>query len=228
MKLFEKHILIVDDDEVLRALLSRVLEVAGCTVTSCRGVKDALSVFKTKVPDLVFLDLNMQEHDGFKFLTFRRQNKILASVPVIVLTGSTSKADLQRALELGADQYMTKPFESRIVLQKLRYIFHKKTDFSYRFPVESMPVLDAEIRGDLIEQSPGHFKIECLVKFAAEKSIQVLSDEYVKSEQGSSFVCRVDKRWVEIKEGLFRTNVTVVGLNFEEKSKLEKWQRGLS
>lgn len=227
MKLAGKQIMLIDDDEVLRTLLTRTLTVAGCTVYSCGSIKEALDQLKISAPDLVILDLNMPEHDGFSFLKFRFQSKLLAAIPVIVLSGTKNKADIQRALEMGADQFLEKPFESRIILQKLRYIFFSKERYTYRFPENSLPNVDAEIRGSIIEQAVGRLKVESQVKFNAGKPIQVCSDDYLKKE-GKPIVFKVDNQPVELKDGFFRTILTVVGLDANEKQHFEAWKKSLN
>lgn len=224
MRLTGKQIMLIDDDEVLRTLLTRTLTVAGCIVHSCSSVRSALNELKANTPDLVILDLNMPEHDGFTFLKFRFQNKVLAAIPVIILSGLKDKNEIRRALEMGADQFLEKPFESRLVLQKLRYIFFSKANFVYRFPTDTMPAIDGEVQGTIIEQTSGQLKVESQVKFHVGKSVQIHSEDYVKSE-GKPIVCKVDSRLVELKDGFFRTILNSIGLDPEDKKHFEDWQR---
>lgn len=226
-RLVNKQILIIDDDEVLRTLLTRVLTTAGCKVESCSSVKEALLKIDTNssVPDLIFLDLNMPDADGYSFLKFRRQKNSLFVIPVIVLSGTKKKDEIQLALELGADQFLEKPFEARLILQKMRFIFLTQEDLVFRFPDPLM--VDAEIHGDIVEQCLGHLKIESQVRFAPGKSVEIRSEDYIR-HQGASFIARVVNRLVEMKEGFFRTVVCPVGMDTEEKNRLEAWQRSSS
>ncbi len=227
MKLADKQIMLIDDDEVLRTLLTRTLNVAGCIVHSCNSIREALEQLKTNAPDLIILDLNMPEFDGFTFLKFRFMNKRLAAIPVIVLSGTKNKKAVQRALEMGADQFLEKPFESRIILQKLRYIFLSKTNFVFRFPENSLPLVKAEIEGSIIEQAIGRLKVESQVKFYPGKSIQLSSDDYLQKE-GKTIVARIDNHLSELKDGFFRTILSTVGLSSDEKKHFELWRRSLS
>ncbi len=227
MRLDNKQIMLVDDDEVIRTLLTRVLTTAGCVVRSCGSIRDALAQLKVDTPDLVILDLSMPEFDGFAFLKFRRQNKLLAAIPVIVLSGTKNKADIQRALEMGADQFLEKPFEARIILQKLRYIFFSQDNYVYRFPTNALPDIDAEVAGGIVAQSSGSFKVESQVKFHAGKSVQLVPEDYLKNE-GKPIVCKVANSPIELKDGLFRIVLSTTGLDANEKKQFEAWKRGLN
>ncbi len=227
MKFADRQIMLIDDDEVLRTLLTRVLTVAGCTVQACSSIKEALGQLKSSTPDLVILDLNMPEFDGFAFLKIRFQNKILSAIPVLVLSGTKNKADVQRALELGADQFVEKPLESRIILQKLRYIFSSKSQQVYRFPAGSSPSVEAEIQGVVVQQAIGRLRVESQAKFHPGKSLQISVDQYLKAS-GQPLVCKIDDAPTELNDGFYRTLLSVVGMEPNEKKHFESWQKSLS
>jgi len=98
---------VVDDDESVRVLLTRYLEMEGFLVDQVRDGGAALAVIAASRPDLVLLDLTLPAHDGLDILTRLRRD---SEVPVILLTARGSEADRILGLKLGADDYVVKPF----------------------------------------------------------------------------------------------------------------------
>ena len=100
-------VLVVDDDEAVRVLLTRYLEMEGYTVEQVSDGGSALAAIASSRPDLVLLDLMLPAQDGLDILTRLRRD---SDVPVILLTGRSSEADRILGLKLGADDYVVKPF----------------------------------------------------------------------------------------------------------------------
>jgi len=100
-------VLVVDDDEAVRVLLTRYLEMEGFTVEQVKDGGEALAAISATQPDLVLLDLMLPAQDGLDLLTRLRRD---SDVPVILLTGRSSEADRILGLKLGADDYVVKPF----------------------------------------------------------------------------------------------------------------------
>jgi signal transduction histidine kinase/DNA-binding response OmpR family regulator len=114
-------ILVADDLSDNVALLSRYLENEGyACLTASNGVK-ALAVTRAEMPDLVLLDVNMPVKDGFEALQEIRADPSIAHIPVIILTAARLEPiDMQYALSIGADDYITKPFDRRELLARIR------------------------------------------------------------------------------------------------------------
>jgi signal transduction histidine kinase/DNA-binding response OmpR family regulator len=114
-------ILIADDRPDNIALLSRYLENEGYKcITACNGA-EALIKMRTGIPDLVLLDVNMPVKDGFETLQEIRTDPAIGHIPVIILTAARLEpADMQHALNMGADDYITKPFDRRELLARIR------------------------------------------------------------------------------------------------------------
>lgn len=103
-------ILVIEDEELIRDTLVQLLETHNFLVSATGngriGVRSALS----EAPDLILCDIDMPEMDGFEVLQLLRQSTSTAAIPFIFLTAQSSKADFRRGMELGADDYLTKPF----------------------------------------------------------------------------------------------------------------------
>jgi DNA-binding response OmpR family regulator len=110
-------LLVVDDKANVREMLNDYLTAQGYRVVTAENGQDALYVARYEKPDLVLLDIMMPHLDGYQFLpAFRRES----NVPVILLTAKLDESDKVQGLELGADDYVTKPFGMRELLARVR------------------------------------------------------------------------------------------------------------
>lgn len=110
-------ILIIDDQQNLRAMLKDYFSEQGYRVITAKDGQEGLFVARYENPDLILLDIMMPKLDGYQFLqAFRKESQI----PVIVLTAKTEEADTVQGLELGADDYVLKPFRMRELAARVR------------------------------------------------------------------------------------------------------------
>jgi DNA-binding response OmpR family regulator len=115
------HILLVDDDALLRRSLALSLEQAGCRVSTEANAEDALALARRDRPDLVLLDIGLPGMDGLQALRLFED----LGAPVIFLTARRRELDEVLGLELGADDYITKPFEVDVVLARIRAVLRR-------------------------------------------------------------------------------------------------------
>ncbi|WP_017726614.1 response regulator transcription factor [Halalkalibacterium ligniniphilum] len=118
-----QRLLVVDDEESIVTLLQFNLEQSGYEVVTAMDGAAALHLAKTETFDLVILDLMLPEIDGLEVCKQLRQNKILT--PILMLTAKDDEFDKVLGLELGADDYMTKPFSPREVVARVRAILRR-------------------------------------------------------------------------------------------------------
>ena len=116
------HVLVVDDDESLRRLVEEYLVHHDLRVSAAASGAELLSALGSQVIDLVLLDLRLPGGDGMQLL---RQVRTQSQIPVIILTGRTEEADRVMGLELGADDYLTKPFSPRELLARIRTVLRR-------------------------------------------------------------------------------------------------------
>jgi DNA-binding response OmpR family regulator len=115
-------ILVVDDDPDLLSLVAFALAQAGFVVVKAVDVGTALAAFAAESPDLAILDINLPGGSGFDICeAIRRQSRI----PVMMLTARSEEKDLVRALDMGADDYLTKPFSPRTLLARVRALLRR-------------------------------------------------------------------------------------------------------
>ena len=117
-----KTILVVDDEPKITQLVRDYLERAGFGVLVAHDGKKALSLGKTEKPDAVILDLGLPQLDG---LDFTREFRKTSNAPIIMLTARAEESDKLIGLELGADDYMTKPFSPKELVARVRVVFRR-------------------------------------------------------------------------------------------------------
>jgi two-component system phosphate regulon response regulator PhoB len=132
-----EHILVVDDEEDIIELVSYNLAKAGYRVTSVTSGEDAIKSARSKLPDLVLLDLMLPGVDGLEVCNTLKRDHRTANIPVVMLTARGEEADIVSGLELGADDYITKPFSPRVLLARIKAVLRRKM----RAPTEEQAVI---------------------------------------------------------------------------------------
>src|SRR5512140_1651163 len=117
-----KNILVVEDEPKISQLVSDYLQRAGYGVQLAYDGKTALSHARTDSPDLIVLDLGLPQMDG---LDFTREFRKSSNAPIIMLTARSEESDKLIGLELGADDYITKPFSPKELVARVRVIFRR-------------------------------------------------------------------------------------------------------
>ena len=158
-----KKILVVDDEKKLATILKGYLEQAGFVVTTAYDGQAALTVFRHEKPALVLLDLNLPTIDG---LDVSRTLRKESNVPIIMLTARVEEADRLIGLELGADDYIVKPFSPREVVARVRAVLRRSEGEAT--PVEQFSAgelaLDLgkhslQVHGHRVELTPTEFDL---------------------------------------------------------------------
>jgi DNA-binding response OmpR family regulator len=117
------HILLVDDEEALRASLGYALAKEGYKVTTAADGRTALKLFHKEVPDVIILDLMLPQIDGME-LCWRI--RAFSKVPIIMLTAKDQPLDRTWGLEAGADEYITKPFNTGELLTRIKAVLDSR------------------------------------------------------------------------------------------------------
>jgi len=160
-----KHILVVDDDVLMRRSLSLHLQQAGFCTSTAGTAEDALAMARLEAPDLVLLDIGLPGIDGLEAMRQMRQE--LGAVPVIFVTARRRELDTILGLELGADDYLTKPFNPDVLLAHIRAVLRRVGESGTR-PGASVPI---EL-GDLVIDPGAH------TVTVAGKAVQLAAKEF--------------------------------------------------
>lgn len=121
------HILVVEDEQDLRDLLRYNLERDGFRVTCLVNGEQAVKFVRHETPDLVLLDLMLPGVDGLEVCRRIKSASDTQGIPIVMLTAKSEEADVVTGLELGADDYVTKPFSPRVLLARVRAILRRQT-----------------------------------------------------------------------------------------------------
>jgi len=124
--MYEK-ILVVDDIEDIRSLLQEALQASGYHTLEAADGREALSMIEAESPDLVILDIAMPVMSGFQVLRQLRKN---SDIPIIMLSARTDTVDKVESLELGADDYITKPFEIAEMTARVEAVLRRRKTIS--------------------------------------------------------------------------------------------------
>lgn len=146
-----RHILVVDDDPLLRRSLAFHLEQAGYRVDTAGSAEDALAFVRRVLPNLILLDISLPGMDGLEAL---RELRALHHIPVIFLTARRRGLDEVLGLELGGDDYITKPFDVDVLLAHLKAVLRR-----FDQPSEGLPLPQTLVVGDLTVDPATHIVI---------------------------------------------------------------------
>ncbi len=121
-----KSILIVEDDEDILELVRYNLAKEGYVVAEVRSGEEAMRFVDSKKPDLVVLDLMLPGLDGLEICKLIKSDEKTRNIPVVMLTAKGEESDIVIGLELGADDYITKPFSPRVLIARVRAVLRRK------------------------------------------------------------------------------------------------------
>jgi len=157
-----KTILVIEDEEFVRENILELLDAEGFEAFGAENGKIGFELAKVKVPDLILCDVMMPGLDGYGVLTALRQDSVLASIPFIFLTAKASKSDLRQGMELGADDYLTKPFTRAELLGAIGTRLKKQAAVEDRYYAELQQTkakLNYLIHNDSLTNLPNRFSL---------------------------------------------------------------------
>jgi DNA-binding response OmpR family regulator len=126
----KKHIFVIDDEKDIRAILKVNLENEGYFVSLFSSASEAAKGFESTTPDLIILDIMMEGKDGYEFCKDIRSDKKLKSVPIIFLSAKSEEFDKILGLELGGDDYITKPFSIKELRSRVKAVLRRSGEAS--------------------------------------------------------------------------------------------------
>lgn len=199
----KKHILLIEDDPDLRDLIEYNLHRDGYRVTVVETGEEGLRIAGREVPDLIVLDIMLPGIDGLEVCKRLKGDRHTGSIQIIMLTARTEEADIVAGLEIGADDYITKPFSPRVLIARIRARLRldKQTDPSDQEVIERDGVLIdprrhvVKVKGNQVNLTPTEFRI--LTLLARNAGLVFSRYEIVDGVQGGDAV--VTDRSVDVQ-----------------------------
>lgn len=161
----KRRILVVDDERGLAKIIRLNLEQDGFEVVEANNGKEAMEKLRTTLPDLILLDVMMPDMDGFTVLKMIRE---IGGTPVIMLTAKGQEDDKVKGLELGADDYVTKPFSPRELTSRIRAVLRRgnytEDEETGKIFVDDRLTIDFDrhevwVEGELVQLRPTEYRL---------------------------------------------------------------------
>jgi len=137
----KQHILLIEDNDEIRENTSEILELANYKVTVAENGKVGVAKAMTEKPDLIICDIMMPVLDGYGTLHLLSKNDELNCIPFIFLTAKSDRADLRKGMEMGADDYITKPFTDLELLNAIERRLKKVKQFQKQYTADAEGIL---------------------------------------------------------------------------------------
>jgi DNA-binding response OmpR family regulator len=201
------RVLVVDDEPMVREVVTQYLEREGFVVETAQDGAGALDAIHTRPPDLLVLDVMLPERDGFSVLREMRKH---STIPVILLTARGDESDRVVGLELGADDYVVKPFSPRELAARVRSVLRRSRPesvnetLSFDGLVIDRRSRDVRVNDDLVELTPREFD---LLAFLASHPRQVFSRGQLLQQVWESSSDWQDPATVTVHIGRLRTKL---------------------
>jgi len=187
MKKFEAHILVVDDDDGIRDLVKQYLNEKNYLVTTATDAEDAQEKVKIIKYDLIVLDIMMPGKNG---LDFTKENRNNLYTPIILLTAKGEAEERIQGLEIGADDYLSKPFEPKELVLRIKNILNKTKSKNIKRLIEFGNV-KVDLSKHLILKNKKEFKINSTEKTILELMINSPGKSFSRDEIGK--IIKIDK-----------------------------------
>ena len=187
MEKFKAHILIVDDDDRIRELVKQYLNENDYLVTTANSAEDAKEKVNIIKFDIIILDIMMPGQSG---LDFTNENKKKINTPIILLTAKGEPSDRIEGLEIGADDYLAKPFEPKELVLRIKNILNK-TKSKNQKRVVNFSNINIDLNKSLIIKNNREFKINNTEKIILEKMINSPGETFSREEIGK--LINIDK-----------------------------------
>ncbi len=195
-----KKILVIEDEEFVRENIVELLEAEGFEVYDAENGCLGIDVAKSKLPDLILCDVMMPGLDGLGVLATLRKDAILAAIPFIFLTAKAAKSDFRQGMELGADDYITKPFTRNELLGAISTRLEKQATVEKRYNTElqhAKSQLNYLIHNDSLTKLPNRLSLQ--------EQFQQIQHNNLNTQQLTTVLCIGLDRFNQVNDNLGQT-----------------------
>lgn len=218
-----KIILIVDDDQDILKLLTRILTTAGYKILSASTVEEAKTVLGVSAPHAVITDLHMSPESGFEFIQHIRTQKQYGKLPLIVLSALNDFTSVKKAIALGVNDYVIKPLQAPMLLLKVRKVLHNKDFAKWDVPSTEDAFIDVQVDVEVPSLGEAGCLLRAPFKITTGKDIKIKCYDF--SSLGLEKLPM--KSNLELKTylpgGQFLNDITFVGISENDSAKIRQY-----
>lgn len=149
------RILVIEDDAEILENIEEVLELQSFRAITANDSNIGLELAKTELPDLVICDVVMPDVDGYRILNELRQSEATATIPFIFLTGKVDRSEVRLGMELGADDYLTKPFTNEELVRAVQSCLDKQTRLERRYEAQLQEIASLKAQLQTVQELAG-------------------------------------------------------------------------
>ena len=175
MALKDKIILIIDDDQEIIKLVTKIFAVLGTVVLSAENLSEAKKVLYNSIPHLIFLDINLGSENGLEYITFLKFLHLGKSLPIIIFSSVDDPKILKEAIKLGAVDTIEKPIVASILIQKARKYIKEASSNLIVFNDYLNNPQTFKMDGELAHLNSQYLNIEARIKIAKDSKVKLKS-----------------------------------------------------
>lgn len=223
MSIRGKEILIIDDDPDVRRIISKILSNVGIVVAEAGNVKEALSSVQKRRPHLILLDLQMSPDTGYVFLEACKNQSICKGIPVIVVSGLNDRSSIAKAFTFGAKDYLMKPLNATLLLQKIRKLFIRSGDDSFLkvdFPIADAPTMTVTVPSILTAINDIGLQIRSPIRLSQEERVRVTTPVLTENQLDSVLQKSGPEVAKTLGEGQFMNEIRFIGISYQASLKI--------
>lgn len=206
-------ILLVEDDEVIRQQVKKILEQWGYEVVLVEDFMEVLSIFVKEEPHLVLMDIGLPLFNGYHWCQEIRK---VSKVPIMFLSSRDQAMDIVMAINMGGDDFVTKPFDQNVLLAKIQGLLRRSYEFGqdqslleYRGVILNLKAMDLVYQGEVVSLTKNEFQI---LQVLFERSGNIVSREDLMKELWNSDFF-IDDNTLSVNVARLRKKLEAVGLN---------------
>lgn len=206
-------ILLVEDDEVIRQQVKKILEQWGYEVVLVEDFMEVLSIFVKEEPHLVLMDIGLPLFNGYHWCQEIRK---VSKVPIMFLSSRDQAMDIVMAINMGGDDFVTKPFDQNVLLAKIQGLLRRSYEFGkdqslleYRSVILNLKAMDLVYQGEVVSLTKNEFQI---LQVLFERSGNIVSREDLMKELWNSDFF-IDDNTLSVNVARLRKKLEAVGLN---------------
>lgn len=206
-------ILLVEDDEVIRQQVKKMLEQWGYEVVLVEDFMEVLSIFVKEEPHLVLMDIGLPLFNGYHWCQEIRK---VSKVPIMFLSSRDQAMDIVMAINMGGDDFVTKPFDQNVLLAKIQGLLRRSYEFGkdqslleYMGVILNLKAMDLVYQGEVVSLTKNEFQI---LQVLFERSGNIVSREDLMKELWNSDFF-IDDNTLSVNVARLRKKLEAVGLN---------------